>query len=197
MSANWSPRAGQYIIGNHEYALVRGLGLEAAAFRGDSYCRPGAAAMAGITRCKVMASQNLTVNGHSICVQPLAMTLIFLAHLPWYLWGLQGKTHWLACTLALIIATRRAVKRVRSQHALGTARRCRVFSTPKIGNIRAAKICQKISVSSAATPPKIRPWSVQSVFADTSGGRRQRPLSRVLWPTGEVIITGGRRALSA
>lgn len=179
------------IIGNHEYALVRGLGLPEAGIPGnvqllqawyERYGGDATAASYGIT--------GLTDSFAQVLRQAVADDLDFLASLPWYLWGVAGDDPWLAVHAGL---DERAVVEQLSECA--PHQRWLRQDLPRFlyakdrQHSRSHDLDRAVCVVSGHTPQDQPLVTAQRILADTSGGRPGRPLSAVLWPSGRVFST--------
>ena len=179
------------IIGNHEYALVRGLGLPEAGIPGNEQLfRAWYERYGGDT---TLNSYGLYADDHDLLPrlrEALGDDLDFLAGLPWYLWGSSQGRKWLAVHAGL---DARSLREQLSECAV--SQRWLRQDLPRFlyakdrQHSRAHDLEPQVCLVSGHTPQDHALVSEQRILADTSGGRQLRPLSAVLWPDGGVIAS--------
>ncbi|TVR18146.1 MAG: hypothetical protein EA401_00045 [Planctomycetota bacterium] len=183
------------IMGNHEYALVRGLGCPDIGIPGNDelyeawWSRYGGATTAHSYGADPQDPQALR--------RALGDDLAFLAELPWYLWGRAGDQPWLAVHAGL-------EERPYAQQLHECSRQYRWLRTelPRFlyakdrVHTRPSDLPTECALVSGHTPQPEASITAGRILTDTSGGRFQRRLSAVIWPSGEVVQSqddGSRR----
>jgi hypothetical protein len=175
------------VLGNHEYALVRGLGVPELGIPGDPELygawaeRYGGAAVLAAYGVRESDALRAGLGDH----------LAWLARLPWFLAGESDAGSWLAVHAGL------------SEQPLGPQlaelrdpgrwwcdpdgelppalyHKPRAFQVP-------CDLPQGTCVVSGHTPLARVHRSPTRILCDTSGGQPDRPLSAVIWPEGRVI----------
>ncbi|TVR44379.1 MAG: hypothetical protein EA402_07215 [Planctomycetota bacterium] len=181
----------QAIIGNHEYALVRGLGLPAAGIPANlelftAWCER----YGGDETCASYGIDWRRADGQEVLREALGEDLDFIAALPWFLWGVTGDKPWLAVHAGL---DERGLVEQLSECA--PQQRWLRQDLPRFlyakdrRQSRAHDLGDEVCLVSGHTPVEAAQVSPQRILADTSGGRPGRSLSAVLWPSGQVIAS--------
>jgi serine/threonine protein phosphatase 1 len=178
------------IIGNHEYALVRGLGIEERGIPGNEEL---------LTAWCYRYGGDVTVMSYGLdpfhpewphqLRDTLGDDLYFLADLPWYLWGEHEGQNWLALHAGL------DQRPLQPQAECGPGMRWLRQDLPRFlyakdrQYSRSPDIPDNLCLVSGHTPQPEALVTPGRILADTSGGGRRRSLSAVLWPSGEVIAS--------
>ena len=177
------------IIGNHEYALIRGLGLEEAGIpSNDELLTAWCERYGGDNTMQSNGLSEFDPKWRLRLRDALGEDLEFLANLPWYLWGSHDGQQWLALHAGL--DERPLMEQL--QECAPTMRWIRqhmprfLYAKDRQQS-RSCDIPESLCLVSGHTPQRQAFVSPGRILADTSGGRRQRSLSAVLWPSGEVI----------
>ena len=177
------------IMGNHEYALVCGLGVPELGIPAQPSLfaawaqRYGGAAVLAAYRVDDWDPETLR--------ERLGDHLPWLAALPWLLTGETTAGRWLAVHAGLsdqamgpqLPLLRDPGAWLRTAHAdLPPAlyHKPRAFQVP-------CDLPSDVCIVSGHTPLECVHIAPDRILCDTSGGQRDRPLSAVIWPSGRVI----------
>lgn len=179
------------VIGNHEYALVRGLGVPELGIPADPDMFLAWAHRYGGRA--VLAAYGFEGDDPEPLRDRLDDRLAWLASLPWMLSGSDGDRRWLAVHAGLgagLIADQlppleRGLERMRVHDDDLPAElyaKNRAFQVP-------VDCPEDLCIVSGHTPIPEAHVSPRRILCDTSGGMRGRKLSAVIWPEGRVITS--------
>ena len=173
------------LLGNHEYALLRGIGSAALGLRADAayyaawHQRFGGAAV--LQSCGVDSQD---IDGLRKSLHPY---LEWMARMPWIMEGREGKQGWIAVHAGLDESPLAAqVRRLHEGwrhddgHPAALFDKQRAFQVP-------ADLPEECCIVSGHTPVTDAVITPQRILCDTSGGMPDRPLTAVVWPEGRVI----------
>lgn len=177
------------VMGNHEYALVRGLGVPELGIP----AQPGLYAAWALRYggAAVLEAYGVRDGDPETLRTRLGDHLPWLAGLPWLLAGETAAGRWLAVHAGLsdepmepqLAELRDPLPRLRDPEAdLPPAlyHKSRAFQVP-------CDLPAGVCVVSGHTPLARVHRSRSRILCDTSGGRTDRPLSAVVWPDGRVV----------
>jgi hypothetical protein len=172
------------ILGNHEYALLRGIGIPRHGIEADPEFF--AAWRHGFGGDAVMEAYR--VKDAAALVAALGPLHDWLASLPWVLEGGANGRTWIAVHAGLAedqpLAEQLELLRqgwTAPEHPPESLfSKDRQFTVP-------IDLPDGCTVVSGHTPVGVAFVSPQRILCDTSGGMKKRPLSAVIWPQGKVI----------
>ncbi|MBA3686258.1 MAG: metallophosphoesterase [Planctomycetes bacterium] len=179
------------VFGNHEYALVRGLGVPELGIPADQDMFLAWAQRYGGRA--VLAAYGVEGDDAAALRERLGDRLAWLATLPWMLSGSAGDRHWLAVHAGLgsgliadqLPALEQGLERMRVHGDDLPAElyaKNRAFQVP-------VDCPGELCIVSGHTPIPEAHVSPRRILCDTSGGMRGRKLSAVIWPAGRVITS--------
>jgi hypothetical protein len=178
-------RRARCLMGNHEYALVRALGLPGTGFDPDAH---------------LFESWKRSFGGQSVMTaygvkspdalrQALGDHLTWLVSLPWILRGEQDDQRWIAVHAGLgEDPWEPQVARLEQGWAGDDGHAAPLFNkawAQCVPQNLPANFC----IVSGHTPVRQALVLPQRILCDTSGGLPDRPLSAVVWPEGRVITS--------
>lgn len=175
------------LLGNHEYALLRGIGSPTLGIQPD----PGVYAawhlrFGGATVLQAYGVESTDVEGLRYA---LRTHLDWMARLPWVIEGSEGRSHWVAVHAGLDESPLRPQLQQLHEgwvhddgHPAALFDKARAFVVP-------ADLPDEWCVISGHTPLTEVVVTPQRILCDTSGGMPGRPLSAVVWPEGRVIVS--------
>jgi len=177
------------VMGNHEYALIRGLGVPELGIPAQPELYAAWAQRYG--GAAVLAAYDVRDWDPETLRERLGSHLPWLAGLPWLLAGQTTAGRWLAVHAGLsdeavgpqLPALRNPGAWLRDPDAdLPPAlyHKPRAFQVPH-------DLPSDICIVSGHTPLEHVHIAPERILCDTSGGQRHRPLSAVIWPSGRVI----------
>jgi hypothetical protein len=179
--------AAHCLLGNHEYALLRGIGSPAlglqpdAAYYGAWHLRFGGAAV--LQACGV-SSDDLPGLRHQ-----LRAHLGWLAGLPWVIEGSEGRRHWVAVHAGLDESELKPqVRKLHDAWSNDDGYPPALFDKDRAFVIP-IDLPPDWCVVSGHTPLTEVVVTPQRILCDTSGGMPNRPLSAVIWPEGRVVTS--------
>jgi hypothetical protein len=179
------------LMGNHEYALVRGLGVPALGIAGDQ--RYYDAWVERYGGDQVVAAYGIGDEDRDGLARALGDHLPWMAQLPWLLQGEEAGRGWYAVHAGFddgplapqIVDLARAHEHLRNgriEQPPALYAKPRAFLVP-------CDLPEGWCVVSGHTPqPRARVGS-RRILCDTSGGMPGRALSAVVWPEGRVITS--------
>jgi hypothetical protein len=178
------------VIGNHEFALVRGLGVPELGI--EPYPELFSAWLRGYGGRAVCHNFGVDSGNPERLRQALGDRLAFLGSLPWILEGEMDGRHWLAVHAGLGLGPwQPQVEELRHPGAWWS------FGPPEhppmlYSKLRARQIPEDLPnhfcIVSGHTPIPKALVTRQRILCDTSGGLPQRHLSGVHWPSGRVVM---------
>lgn len=183
---------GYCVLGNHEFALVRGLGVPQLGIDGypdlyDSWYR-------GYGGRAVCDSYGVPDGNQQRMREALGPYLPWMAQLPWVLQGRHMHQEWIAVHAGLTSDPwRRQVEELQQPQALWQ------FAVPELpGALYSKRRTQQVPndlpkhmcVVSGHTPVPVPVITRSRILCDTTGGLRNRKLSAVCWPDGRVVTSG-------
>lgn len=177
------------VMGNHEYALVRGLGIPALDIPAQPELFTAWAQRYG--GAAVLAAYGVREGDPEALRQRLGDHLPWLAGLPWLLAGETSAGRWLAVHAGLsdeaiglqLPALRDPGAWLRDVDAdlpAALYHKPRAFQVPY-------DLPDNLCIVSGHTPIEAVHLAPDRILCDTSGGQRNRPLSAVIWPSRRVI----------
>lgn len=178
-------RRARCLLGNHEYTLVRALGLPGTGFAPDA--RLFEAWKRSFGGQAVMAAYG--VKTPDALQQALGDHLPWLAKLPWILRGEEAGQRWIAVHAGLgEDAWEPQVARLEQGWAGDDGHAAHLFNKAW-AQCLPQDLPDDCCVVSGHTPVRQAVVLPQRVLCDTSGGLPDRPLSGVVWPVGRVITS--------
>jgi hypothetical protein len=173
------------LLGNHEYALLRGIGAPLLGIKPDPdiyaawHLRFGGAAV--LQACGVDSEDTAGLR------HALGAHLEWMARLPWVMEGSEGRSHWIAVHAGLDESPLKPqLKQLHEGwshddgHPAALFDKQRAFVIPH-------DLPEEWCVISGHTPLAEAVVTPQRILCDTSGGMPSRPLSAVVWPEGRII----------
>jgi hypothetical protein len=172
------------ILGNHEYALLRGLGAPRLHLEADPEFF--AAWRHGFGGDAVMAAYR--VDDAAGLIRALGPLHDWLASLPWVLEGGTGGRTWIAVHAGLSEDEPLAgqLEHLRQGWAAPDYPPESLFSKERQFTLP-LDLPEHCTVVSGHTPIATAFVSPQRILCDTSGGMKKRHLSAVIWPEGRVV----------
>lgn len=176
------------LLGNHEYALLHGLGVPRLGVDADPvmweawHLRFGGAA--------VLRSYRVSANDPAALQNKLGAHYDWMTRLPWLLEGDEGERHWLAVHAGLgdgELAPQLAELRLGWAKDDGAPS---VLFNKTWAHALPSDIPAHWCIVSGHTPVRHALVTPQRLLCDTSGGMPDRPLSGIIWPEGRVITSG-------
>ena len=182
------------ILGNHEFALVRGLGVPELDIPADPVLyrawveRYGGDAVTWAFGVRDRDERKLRLR--------LGDHLVWLATLPWVLEGDADGRRWIAVHAGLGTAplAQQLIdlrdpgqwwRRDPMEHPPALYAKPRAFLLPN-------DLPSGVHVVSGHTPQREAVVSERRILCDTTGGLRNKALSGVMWPSGRIITSDGR-----
>jgi hypothetical protein len=179
--------AAHCLLGNHEYALLRGIGSPAlglepdAAFYAAWHLRFGGAAV--LQACGV-SCDDLPGLRHE-----LRAHLGWLEGLPWVMEGSEGRRHWVAVHAGLDeSALKPQVRQLHEAWSHDDGYPPALFDKER-AFVVPVDLPEDWCVVSGHMPLTEVVVTPQRILCDTSGGMPNRPLSAVVWPEGLVVTS--------
>jgi hypothetical protein len=177
------------VMGNHEYAVVRGLGVPELGIPGDPQLLAAWADRYGGQA--VLDSYGVKRNELPSLRQALGDDLLWMAKLPWILEGEYDDQHWLAVHAGFNATSFSAqceslrqpmnwLCNPQSDLPMALYAKSRAFTVPE----DQPKNCVLISGHTPIASAYLRP---QRILCDTTGGLPNRKLTGVIWPERKVI----------
>jgi hypothetical protein len=175
------------LMGNHEYALLRALGVPEHGIEPEETFfeawRDGFGGLAVLHAFGVGDAESLR--------GILGDTLGWLAALPWVLEGSEGERRWIAVHAGLDDERPLAeqVAELRCGWAAHEAACEALFSKQRALSLPPDFPHGCCLVSGHVVMPEAR-VTPERILCDTSGGQQKRVLSGVIWPAGRVVTSG-------
>jgi len=177
------------IMGNHEYALVRGLGVPELGIPEQPELFAAWAQRYG--GAAVLAAYGVRDWDPETLRERLGHHLVWLATRPWLLIGATPVGRWLAIHAGLSEAPLAGqlprlgdpltwLRDPEADQPPALYSKARTFQVP-------ADLPPDLCIVSGHTPLERVHLTPERILCDTSGGQRNRPLSAVIWPEGRVI----------
>jgi Calcineurin-like phosphoesterase len=178
-------RRARCLLGNHEYTLVRALGVPGTGFAPDlrlfEAWKRSFGGQAVMTAYGVKTPEALT--------QALGDHLPWLVSLPWILRGEEGARRWIAVHAGLGEEPwEPQVQRLERGWAADDGNAAHLFNKAWAQCVP-ADLPADCCVVSGHTPVRQALVLAQRILCDTSGGLPDRLLSAVVWPDGNVITS--------
>jgi len=178
-------RQARCLMGNHEYALTRALGLPGTGFEPDALLFEAWKRSFGGQA--VMTAYGVTTP--DALIQALGDHLMWLVSLPWILRGEQDGRRWIAVHAGLgEDPWEPQVERLEQGWEGDDG-----HATPLFNKAWAQCVPQDLPadccVVSGHTPVRRALVLSHRILCDTSGGLPDRPLSAVVWPEGRVVTS--------
>ncbi len=177
------------VLGNHEFALVRGLGVPELGI--EPYPELYQSWLRGYGGRAVCMAYDVPSGEPEPLRRRLGERLAWLAGLPWVLTSGGGEPEWIAVHAGLGLEPwRRQVEDLRAPAAWWQ------FGPPELppalyNKARARLVPRdlplKTCVVSGHTPVPAAVVTRNRILCDTSGGLPQRNLSAVCWPSGRIV----------
>ena len=178
-------RRARCLLGNHEYALVRSLGLPGTGYHPD---------------LQLFESWKRTFGGQAVMTAygvrtPEALTqamgdhLAWLAALPWIMCGELGGRRWIAVHAGLSEEPWEGQVQRLGQGWAGDDGNAASLFNKAWAHCLPLDLPADTCVISGHTPVRQPLVLPQRVLCDTSGGLPERKLSAVVWPEGRVITS--------
>ncbi len=179
------------VMGNHEFAVVRGLGVPELGIPGDKQLLEAWADRYGGQA--VLDSFGVRRSNLSALRQALGDHLPWLAQLPWMLEGAIGDQRWLAVHAGFntkpFLEQREALlkpltilQNPQLELPMVLYAKSRAYTVPEDQP-------SDYTLVSGHTPVDTVYIKPGRILCDTSGGLEDRPLSGVIWPEGRVITS--------
>lgn len=174
------------IMGNHEYALVRGLGVPERGIPAVPMMYQSWLMFYGGT--ETCASYGCSGSPEELR-EALGDDLLWLADLPWMLEGAEGRRRCIAVHAGLdhrpLIPQLRELEDPARWWEFSAQLPPPLYSKERIDSLP-VDLPAEVCVVSGHTPLPSPIVTPSRVVCDTSGGMADRPLTMVTWPTGEI-----------
>jgi hypothetical protein len=178
-------RRARCLLGNHEYALVRSLGLPGTGYLPDGQLfeswKRSFGGQAVMTAYGVKTAEAL--------IQAMGDHLPWLVALPWVLRGESGDRRWIAVHAGLSEEPWEAQVRHLAQGWASDDGSAAALFNKAWAHCLPRDLPADCCVISGHTPVRHALVLPQRILCDTSGGLPDRPLSAVVWPEGRVITS--------
>ncbi len=174
------------LMGNHEFAMLRGLGHPAVGIAEDPDMLSiwqrtfGGDALMASYRAHDAVTLRVALDDH----------LEWLLGMPWYLKGRDGDRRWLAVHAGLDenLPIKQQIEALRRGFGGGSMAAAALFAKDRKFS-RPVDLPDYWTVVSGHTPLPQPFISAQRILCDTSGGLPNRLLSAVVWPEGRIVTS--------
>lgn len=179
------------VLGNHEFALVRGLGVPELGI--EAYPELYQSWLRGYGGRAVCASYDVPDGDPERLRRRLGDRLAWLGGLPWVLTGGGNEPDWIAVHAGLGLEPwRRQVEELRAPAAwwqFGPPELPPALYSKTRARLLPRDLPRRTCVVSGHTPIPAALVTSSRILCDTSGGLPQRRLSAVCWPSGRIVTS--------